>query len=117
MKTNVNANGGATGNAERSSACREQSAELNDRVEVYTVFHDRGRKIEPVKFRWRGRTYAIEEITYTWKSIKGATEFIHFAVRDMSDLFELVFNTRTFVWELHGTESLAMTNIVDFCPL
>jgi len=80
---------------------------LSDRIKVYALFDFGHSNFKPLKFKWQNRIYKIEEITYKWKSTKGSTEFIHFSARDNSDLFELVFNTNTFEWEIQGTESLA----------
>ena len=78
---------------------------INERVEVYTVF-GRSQTVRPVKFRWRNRVVAIAEITYTWASAEGATRFMHFAVHDKADLFELVFNTTGLTWELRAVEPM-----------
>jgi hypothetical protein len=78
-----------------------------DRIDVHTVFNATGRKITPVRFRWNGRVYSIAEITYTWESTHGATTFLHFAARGNADLFELVLDTKRFIWELRNVESLA----------
>ena len=77
--------------------------QVNERVDVYTVF-GRGRPMAPVKFRWRGRVHSIAETTYSWESGRGATRFIHFAVRTNADLFELVFDTSSLAWELAAVE-------------
>ncbi|MCX7847771.1 MAG: DUF6504 family protein [bacterium] len=79
---------------------------VNERIKVYTVFNTAGRKLVPVTFVWSGRTYRVEEVTYTWESRHGATTFLHFAVRAGADLFELVFNTHAMTWELRAVTSL-----------
>lgn len=82
------------------------TTEVNERIKVYTVFNTAGRKLLPVKFAWGGRTYRVEEITYTWESRDGATRFLHFAVRAGADLFELVFDTHNMTWELRAVTSM-----------
>ena len=80
---------------------------LFDRIEVYTVFNGYGRKLQPVKFRWNGRVYSVAEVTYTWESTRGATRYLHFAVCDSANLYELVFDTKALVWEIHDVQNLS----------
>ncbi len=78
--------------------------EINERVQVHTVFNTAGRKLVPVKFRWHARVYRVEEVTYTWQSTCGSATLLHFAVREGQNLFELVFDTRAMTWELRAVE-------------
>jgi hypothetical protein len=80
---------------------------LFDRIEVYIVFNGEGRKMRPVKFRWNGRVYAVRDVTYTWESTRGATKYLHFAVCDDANLFELVFDSSALVWEVRNVENLS----------
>lgn len=77
------------------------ATDINDRIQVIAVF-DNG--IRPAKFKWRGRTYPVREITYTWGSREGAVNLVHFSVTDGETLFELVYNASTMQWSLERTE-------------
>ena len=77
------------------------STDINDHIQVIAVFDD---GIRPAKFKWRGRTYPVREITYTWGSKDGAASLVHFSVTDGATLFELVYNASTMQWSLERTE-------------
>ncbi|MFW6161332.1 MAG: hypothetical protein ACODAJ_01105 [Planctomycetota bacterium] len=75
--------------------------QVNDPIDVVTVFRDGG--MAPVKFRWAGRTYAIERVAYRWVTRKGAypVHHFHFAVfADGDQSAEIVLNTQTMQWTL-----------------
>jgi hypothetical protein len=77
------------------------ATEINDHIQVIAVF-DNG--IRPAKFKWKGRTYPVKEITYTWGSKDGAASLVHFSVTDGETLFELVYNASAMKWSLERTE-------------
>jgi len=52
--------------------------EVNDPIDVVTVFRDGG--MSPVKCRWVGRTYPIERVGYKWVTREGAYPIHHFSV-------------------------------------
>ncbi|MFO0751781.1 MAG: hypothetical protein U0411_00465 [Thermodesulfovibrionales bacterium] len=62
-------------------------------------------RIKPVRFRWTGRLFEVQEITYTWKTREGQTEVYHFSVTDGKALYELTFDTRSLLWVLESLEA------------
>ena len=61
--------------------------------------------MRPVKFKWRGRLYKIEEITYRWQSTEGSSTILHFSVSDGTALFELTCNKSSLKWRLDRIEA------------
>lgn len=78
------------------------STSIGEAINVVAVF-DSG--VRPVKFKWKGRVYPVEEITYRWSTREGAAAMLHFSVTDGSTLFELVYNTSTTRWRLERVEA------------
>ncbi len=73
--------------------------EIGDKVEVVGWF--KAGKLVPLRFKWKGRTYKVREITGDWKSELGETQFHHFAVQsDTPDIYELSYNERSYIWKL-----------------
>ena len=62
-------------------------------------------RIKPVKFKWSGRSIAVKEITYTWKSKEGLKDIYHFSITDGGTLFELSFDTSSLLWRLESLEA------------
>jgi len=60
--------------------------ELNDPIDVVTVFRDGG--MAPVKFRWAGRTYPVARVAYRWVTRQGAYPVHHFSVLTDDDQHE-----------------------------
>jgi len=77
------------------------ATDINERIQVVAVF-DNG--IKPAKFKWRGRTYPVRDIIYSWGSRYGSASLVHFSVTDGATLFELVYNALTMQWSLERTE-------------
>ncbi len=75
--------------------------DINKKVEVAAVFSG---GVRPVKFRWNGRVYPVEEITYTWRTRDGEASLVHFSVTDGATLYELVYNQSTMEWSLENVE-------------
>ncbi|VAV83624.1 hypothetical protein MNBD_DELTA01-2135 [hydrothermal vent metagenome] len=61
--------------------------------------------MRPVKFRWRGRLYPVEEITYRWQSTEGRSTILHFSVSDGRALYELTCNKDSLKWRLGSIEA------------
>lgn len=74
---------------------------IREPVKVVAVF-DSG--VKPAKFKWRGRTYPVKEITYTWTSKEGNTPIMHFSVTDGASLFELAYNPSTLDWSVEEVD-------------
>ena len=73
-------------------------------IRVATVFEPGG-KIRPVWFELNHHRHLVRETTYTWRDRVGTTTFLHFAVTDDANLFELTYNTVDNTWLLNGVES------------
>ncbi len=78
---------------------------INEPVKVGAVFGDGKKKIRPVWFKWNGREYRIESITYTWTSRQGRAPIYHFSVTDGANLYELQYNTESSVWKLASVDA------------
>lgn len=74
---------------------------IREGIKVIAVF-DRG--VTPVKFRWRGRLYAIKEVTHSWSTKEGASSILHFSVTDGATLFELAYDRASLVWSIEACE-------------
>jgi len=73
--------------------------ELNDPIDVVTVFRDGS--MAPVKFRWAGRTYPVARVAYKWVTREGAYPVHHFSVVTRADtIYEIILNTQTMQWTL-----------------
>lgn len=79
---------------------------IDERIRVIAIFENSrcGETMRPVKFRWRGRLYPIEEITYRWKSLRGQSTILHFSVSDGTTLYELTCNKHSLKWWLSNIE-------------
>lgn len=73
-------------------------------IRVATVFEPGG-KIRPVWFELNRQRHQIRQTTYTWRDRVGETTFLHFAVSDEANLFELTYNTADHTWILNGVET------------
>lgn len=84
---------------------------INEKIKVYALYDSIGRdfksvptfphsKLKPLSFIWRGKEFAVEELTYIWRESQGETEYYHFAVSDGVNIYELAYNTKTFDWIL-----------------
>lgn len=76
--------------------------EIGERIKVVALF---GKNIRPLRFRWKGRTYHVREITYRWKTVEGEASLIHFSVSDGSGLYELTYNQKSLEWRIEGVEA------------
>lgn len=62
-------------------------------------------RIRPLRFRWSGRLFEVEEITYLWKAKDGQREIYHFSVSDGRALYELTFDVYSLLWRLESLEA------------
>ena len=73
--------------------------ELNDPIDVVTIFRDGG--MAPVKFRWAGRTHPITRVAYRWVTREGAYPVHHFSVVAAADqICEIILNTQDMQWSI-----------------
>ncbi|MEI7542846.1 MAG: hypothetical protein WCJ94_06320 [bacterium] len=78
------------------------STKINEKIKVGAVFNKEG--ICPQWFKWKDRRIEVKETTYTWKTIDGAAEVLHFSVVGESGSYELSFNKKTLVWMLEKAD-------------
>jgi len=76
---------------------------IGEKISVVASF-DLPYKLKPTSFRWSGRLFQIQEITYSWKTKEGSTDIYHFSVSDGKSLYELTFNAVSLVWTLENLE-------------
>ncbi len=74
---------------------------LGEIVKVLAVFGD-GRKLRPIRFLWKERSYKVREITYEWDSFKGREKIHHFAVSDGANIYELNYHSESMLWTLEA---------------
>lgn len=79
------------------------STPINEPITAGVVF-DR-RQVRPAWFLWRGRRYAVREVTQHWQTTEGRTLLLHLGVTDGATCFELVFNQHTLIWTLAAAET------------
>lgn len=72
--------------------------QLDDPIEVATVFGTRGMRL--VWVGWQGRRRMIQRVCYQWAESDGAKLLRHFSVTDGSLWYELCFDTRELRWRL-----------------
>jgi hypothetical protein len=68
-------------------------------IEVITYFRDG--QLQPLRFRWNGRVYRIQQINGQWQEFQGRGRQVHYSVSSgNSDNFELLFDSGDFSWQL-----------------
>ena len=72
---------------------------IREDIRVAVIFGP-GSAIRPVWFDWRRRKHTVREVTYSWQERHGEATFVHFAVSDGSNLFELTYNAASRIWSL-----------------
>lgn len=75
---------------------------INEKIKVGAVFGKDG--VKPKWFKWQARTVEIKETTYTWKTLDGNAEVLHFSVTGEAGNYELSFNQKTLVWVLEKSD-------------
>jgi hypothetical protein len=71
----------------------------NERISVLAWF--RGTRIIPQRFEWKGKTYSIHTVTYTWQEHRGQELISYFAVNTDPDIYQISFHNRSFSWFLN----------------
>lgn len=73
--------------------------DAHEPIEVITYFD--GKKMRPLRFRWRGRAYRVTRVNGVWSDIKGRLKEYHFHVATKeSGSFELIYNNIDFSWKV-----------------
>lgn len=75
-----------------------EAATIEEGIRVCVAFDNR--KVLPLWFRWRGRYYKVESVSFTWNSNRGSARLHYYAVTDGVNTYELCFNSRTLEWTL-----------------
>ncbi|MBC8204491.1 hypothetical protein ISS30_04185 [bacterium] len=76
-----------------------QYEDINDPIEVIALFS--AGKLQPIKFRWRGRVYKIQRVNGRWESDEGRIRLHHYSVMaDSPDVYEITYNPDRFIWKL-----------------
>jgi hypothetical protein len=78
------------------------AVEIDEPIAVGAVFSHGD--VKPRWFTWNGREIRVREIAFTWKTREGSARVLHFSVTDGQGLYEIVFNTETFMWSILKSE-------------
>ena len=71
----------------------------DDPIDVITVFTEG--KVEPLRFRWRGKVIRVGRVTGRWSRREGQTLLRYFAVESpTADSYELCYDPRGPRWML-----------------
>lgn len=74
--------------------------EINEKVSVIMLY-DRNRGIvQPIKIRWQGRSYRVNQVGYHHKTREGRVVIHVFSVLTDTLAMRLEFNTETLHWNL-----------------
>ena len=72
---------------------------LQDSVDVLTAFV--GGRLDPLRFRWKGKVYRVSKITGRWTRREGQTVLRYFSVEARGpESFELYYDPRGPKWVL-----------------
>ena len=72
---------------------------VDDPVEVLTLFRE-GR-IEPKRFKWKGRVIRVRRVTGDWSTRAGRDRILHFAIQgENADYFEIAYHLTSHRWRL-----------------
>jgi hypothetical protein len=78
---------------------------IGEPISVIAAFGGYPTKMRPVRFRWSGRVFEIEDITYHWVSKEGTRVLYHFSVTVGATLYEIVFDSQRLLWSLEKIET------------
>ena len=84
---------------------------LDDPIDVVAVFErNRGTQrfggaqqlgLRPIRFRWKGSSFHIKEITGRWQTRVGTERKLHFSTLDQnSNFFQLSYDLSRSAWRL-----------------
>jgi len=76
-----------------------ETTAIREPIEVIALF-DQG--IRPLRFRWKGAVYRVQEVTFSWTTMAGSAPILHFSAYDGATLYELSYNKSTLRWTLEG---------------
>ncbi len=75
---------------------------VGETVKVAVVFD--GGTFKPVRFSWRGVSYAVKKITFRWKDREGRGAIHRFAVSDGANNFQLGYHSENLTWKLEAVD-------------
>ncbi|MGD9488398.1 MAG: hypothetical protein AB7W47_10280 [Calditrichaceae bacterium] len=68
-------------------------------IEVIGYFKEG--QMKPLRFKWNGRVYKINQLNGHWVSHQGHNKQYHFSIiADSSDYFELLFEDSSLEWQI-----------------
>lgn len=71
---------------------------INEQIAVQVEFN--GRKVAPLVFCWRGKTYRVEKINLVHRVKAGDGQIYYFSVSDQANFFRLSFATSDLSWRI-----------------
>lgn len=71
---------------------------IEEPIEVLASFS--ATQVIPRRFRWHGRTYTVERVTFVHTTRDGRSKLFHFSVTDGINYFKLCLNAETLTWRL-----------------
>ncbi|MFA6503753.1 MAG: hypothetical protein WCT54_02245 [Patescibacteria group bacterium] len=77
---------------------------INEPIEVVVLF--KGKRVEPVFFKWGNRQYRVKRVNLVHTERQGRDKQYIFSVSDEANAFRLRFSTETLKWTLEETASL-----------
>lgn len=75
-----------------------ENENIGEFITVSAVF--KKGKIFPQWFKWKGRKYNVEQITYYWKDKKGEENLHYFSVNDRIDTYQICLNDKYLNWKI-----------------
>lgn len=76
---------------------------INEPIDVITLFERKGRKVSPLRFRWKNHAYHISRVVSDWTTQEGMFQKFFFSVmvKNGADCFEMSYDTRLQQWVLN----------------
>jgi hypothetical protein len=71
---------------------------IGEPIRVLAAFS--GGAIEPVRFKWRGRTLKIDAVNGRWIDRQGAAYSLHYSVQSGDETYCLHYSSREIQWWL-----------------
>ena len=59
-----------------------------------------GGRMEPIRFRWSGRTYKVDAVNGRWIDRQGDCYSLHYSVQSGSETYYLHFSSKQVQWWL-----------------
>ncbi len=72
--------------------------EIGEPIRVLAVFSGGG--VEPIRFRWAGRTYRVEAVNGRWVDRHGEGYSLYFSVQAGEETFTIHFSSVQVQWWL-----------------